>query len=267
MEWFYLLEQVDKMRYAIFGDMHGTELKDLEIALSHENPDVLVCTGDFDQTRVVHQFIDLERAYKKLGKEVIRVPGNHDHAILTNLPIRSGTLRRQGRESWELHEDLMKDPVAKDYIDNLVNSRDSRYINNRVRIFLDEGRFGKEYQTIVIHGAYDGSLDSYPDCPPEIRDLWMRLRNKEDHKRNFEVMKKKGYKAMIRGHDHHPVYVYEDGQKGIVEYIPEPGNSAYSLFKHRTHTINPGALFDGIFAIIDTRVPGEEVPILRYVSL
>lgn len=255
------------MKYAIIGDIHGTDLKDLETALRHENPDVLICTGDFDQTRTIHQFMDLEERYKKAGKGVIKVPGNHDHAILTNLAITSGTLRMQGKTSQQLHKELERDPVAKNYIDDLVHSKDPRYTNNRVRIFLDEDRFGREYQTIVIHGAYDGDLSSYFGCPPEIRDLWMRLRTKEDHRRNFNVMNRKGYKVMIRGHDHYAVYVYEDPQKGIVWYTPEGSGSTYRLFKHRKHTINPGALFDGMFAIIDTSVPEEEVPVLKYLRL
>lgn len=255
------------MKYAIIGDVHGTELGDLERALSFENPDLLICTGDFDQTRTIHQFKDLEEKYQRAGKRVIKVPGNHDHAILSNLGISSGTLKRQGKNSFELHQELMKNPIARQYIDELVNSRDPRYTNNRVRIFLDEDKFGKEYQTIVIHGAYDGDLSSFPSCPENIRDLWMRLRTENDHSKNFNVMGQKGYKVMIRGHDHDAVYVYNDPTKGIVAYTPEGNGSTYRLFENRKHTINPGALFDGLFATIDTRVPGEKVPILKYHEL
>ncbi|MCK4295315.1 MAG: metallophosphoesterase, partial [Candidatus Marinimicrobia bacterium] len=85
------------MKYAIIGDFHGTELKDLDTALDYENPDTIICTGDFDQTKTVHQFMDLEKKYKDAGKKVIKVPGNHDHAILNNLPITSGALLMQGK--------------------------------------------------------------------------------------------------------------------------------------------------------------------------
>jgi len=254
------------MKYALLGDFHGSEVKELEAALSHENPDVLICTGDFDQTRTIHQFMDMENRYKAAGKRVIRVPGNHDHAILTDLGITSGTLTMQGKTSHELHNELKKDMDAWLYIDKLVNSRGPRHTNNRVRIFLDEERFGKYYQTIVIHGAYAGDLSSYPGCPETIRDLWTRLRTQRDHQENFKVMNQKGYKVMIRGHDHEAVYVYQDPDKGI--NVCKPGtNSEYELLKNREHTINPGALFDGSFAIIDTTVPWKTAPILKYLKL
>ena len=94
------------MKYAIIGDVHGTELGDLERALSFENLDLLICTGDFDQTRTILQFKDLEEKYQRAGKRVIKVPGNHDHAILTDLGINSGTIRRQGKTSWGLHQEF-----------------------------------------------------------------------------------------------------------------------------------------------------------------
>lgn len=255
------------MKYAIIGDIHGEELGDLEKALKHQNPDLLICTADFDQTRSIHQFIDLEKKYQKAGKIVIVVPGNHDHAILNNLGISSGTIRSQGKTSQGLHDELINDPIALKYINELVNSKDPRYTTNRQRIFLDEVKFGKEFQTIIIHGAYDGDLSSSPSCPEEIRDLWMRLRTEDDHKKNFKVMDEKGYKVMIRGHDHEAIYTYRDHVKGIVSYTPKENGSRYRLFKHRKHTINPGALFDGLFATIDTEVPGEKVPILKYHEL
>jgi len=255
------------MKYAIFGDFHGTELGDLESALSFENPDLLICTGDFDRTKTIHQFKDLEEKYQKVGKQVVKIPGNHDHAALTGLVINSEAMRMQGKNSYTLHQELMNDSVAKQYIDELVNSRDPGCTNNKVKIFLDEDKFGKGYPTIVIHGAYDGDLSSFPDCPENIRDLWMRLETKNDHRKNFDVMNQKGYKVMIRGHDHGAVYVYNDPNKGIVTHIPKGEGSAYRLFKHRKHTINPGALFEGLFATIVTRVSGEDVPLLKYHKL
>lgn len=249
------------MKYAIIGDFHGTELKDLDTALDYENPDTIICTGDFDQTKTVHQFMDLEKKYKDAGKKVIKVPGNHDHAILNNLPITSGTLLMQGKTIRQLHEELNNDPVAKKYISALVNS------DNRVKIFLDKERFSKTYQTIIIHGAYYGNLRSFPDCPPEIKDLWTRLLTLDDYKKNFRVMDIEGDKIMIRGHDHYSIYIYEDIDEGIIVNEPKIDMSAYKLYKQRKHVINPGALFNGLFAVINTRVPGEEVPILKYLRV
>lgn len=258
------------MKYTIFGDMHGTDLTALDYALSHENPDKIICLGDFDQAYVIKQFINLEKKYRNAGKEVVTVPGNHDHAILNGFGIDSGALRRQGKTSWELHKELEKEPDAKAYLDGLVNSKDTRYTTHRVRIFLDENKFNKDYQTIVIHGAYDGDLSSFPDCPSELRDLWTRLKGDVDHEKNFAVMKSKGYNVMIRGHDHEPACVSKDTQNKLWGFVPDenkPKSQYYRLYKNWMHTIKPGALYDGWFATIDTNFPGENVPILSYSNL
>ncbi|MGC8940635.1 MAG: metallophosphoesterase family protein [Candidatus Nanoarchaeia archaeon] len=246
------------MKYAIFGDLHGTELNGLEKVLAFQNVDVLICLGDFDQTKTIHQFRDLEKKYLSAEKLVIKVPGNHDHAILNDLRMASEVLKRQGKTRFELYYELISDPVAKEYINKLVNSQD------QYAIFLDKDKFGKDYPTIIIHGACDGDLSSYPGCPEKIKDLWFRLKTENDHRKNFEVMDKKGYKVMIRGHDHEPSYTYCDPEKGIVTRIPESG-SVYLLLKHRKHTINPGALLDGWFATIDTR--SLNFPMLEYHKL
>jgi predicted phosphodiesterase len=250
------------MKYAIFGDIHGKELSDLEKALNFENPSVLICTGDFDQTKTIHQFRKLEEKYHKEGKVVITVPGNHDHAILNNFAIKSMSLTRQGKKSSNLHQELIEDPVALQYLSELVNSKDPQKTTNKVRIFLDESRFGKKYQTIIMHGAYAGDLSFFSNCPQDMRNLWTRLKTENDHLKNFDVMNQKGYKVMIRGHDHEASYVYEDPQKRIVIFTPN--GTEFRLLSNRRHTINPGALSDGHFATIDTRVNGEEVPMLKY---
>jgi len=258
---------MNKMNYVIIGDLHGTDLSSFEMVLYRENPDVLICLGDFDQTKTIHQFMGLEKRLLSSGIKVIKVPGNHDHAIFYNLPIYSGTLQKQGKTSGELHLELMADPIAKGYIENLVNSGFSGCTKNRVRIFLDKEKFGEEYPTIIVHGGLDGNLRSYPGCPERIADLWYRLECEEDYRKNFDAMGEKGYKVMIRGHDHEPAYVYYDPNKGIVLYRPKNDGDSYRLFKHRQHTINPGALFDGWFALINTNVQGEDVPVLTYRKL
>jgi predicted phosphodiesterase len=250
------------MRYGIVGDVHGMELNELDEALTFENPDVLICTGDFDRTRAVRQFMGLEEKFLMAGKKVIKVPGNHDHAILNNIGINSGTLRRQGKTSEELHAELMKDPVALKYIKDLVESEDPRYTNNRVRISLDGS---EDFRTVIMHGAYDGYLpEGYPEGTA---DLWTRLRTEEDYGKNFEAMDKKGYKVMIRGHDHKASYVYDDSVKGIVAYTPKGDGAAFRLLGHRKHVINSGALSDGFFAMIDTEDLGEKSPVLKFHEL
>jgi len=260
----YTIYKIIKMKYVLIGDLHGTELGDLEMALSFEDIDVLVCTGDFDQVKTIRQFMDLEEKYQRAGKKVIKVPGNHDHAILNNLGITSGTLNKQGKTSSELHNELISNSIAHKYIEKLVNPR-----NNEAEFFLDESRYGKEFKTIVMHGAYDGDLSGYFNCPEDIKNLWFRLETEEDYAKNFDIMNKenKNYKIMIRRHNHNADYVYNDSENGIISHTPENGGEVYRLLKNRQYIINPGALFNGFFAIIDTNFDGQRAPILKYCRL
>jgi predicted phosphodiesterase len=247
------------MKYALFGDFHGSELNELEYALKYQNPDVLICTGDFDSTKTIRQFMNLEEKYKKKGKKVIKVPGNHDHAILTNKLIMSGTLARQGKSSIDLHNELKDDLIAFNYLRDLVNS------GNLSSLLLDEQEFNDDYRAIVLHGALEGDLSSYPKCPEDLASLWLRLESNSDFKYNFDAMVRKGFNVMIRGHDHEKIYTYNDPEKGLVFYEPNENESTYRLLDYRQHVINPGALFHGDYAIIDTRSNvGEGFPILEY---
>lgn len=249
------------MRYAIIGDFHGADLGGLEKALDSENVDSLVCLGDFDKTKTIHQFMQLEQKYQDQGKEVIKVPGNHDLAVLFNIPITSGTLESQGKDIYQLHQELMDDDEALKYLSELVRS--SSLTNHRKRLQMDSHEYNDFLKTIITHGGYDGDFSSYPDCPAQTKNLWVRLRTEEDHQKNFAKMDKKGHNIMIRGHDHKPEYTYRDPKKGIVTYNPEE-TSDYRLFLYRKHTINPGPAFQGRYTIIDTNVSGETTPIAKY---
>lgn len=255
------------MKYAIFGDIHGKELGDLEKALKSEKVDTLVCTGDFDQVKTIRQFMDLEEKYRKEGKQVITVPGNHDHAILDNLVMDSATLRRQGKNSYQLSVELKQDPIAHKYIQQLVNSTIPLQKNTQKNLFIDENQFGKEYLTTVVHGGYEGNTANFPGCPPEVKEMYNRLKTEEDYIKNFEVMKKRGEKIMIRGHDHFPDYSFVSANNRLVSHSPFGINTEFRLFNDEQHIINPGPLFSGYFATIDTKVPDEESPILRYHKL
>jgi hypothetical protein len=104
------------------------------------------------------------------------------------------------------------------------------------------------------------------DYQGEPADLWTRLRTPSDHAANFKAMEKSDYRIMIRGHDHSPVYTYKDPVKGIKSYDGDD-DAKFRLFENRLHTINPGAYFEGYFAIIDTDVKGEDCPVLEYHKL
>ncbi len=104
------------MKYAIIGDIHGADLSRLEKVLNFEKPDCLICTGDFDQTLSIHQFKRLEKKFQKSGKMVIKVAGNHDHAILNNIEIISDSINSQGKSFSELYNELIRDQSARKYV-------------------------------------------------------------------------------------------------------------------------------------------------------
>ena len=258
------------MKYALFGDLHGTELKDLENALSTENPDCLICTGDFDQVKTIRAYMQLKDRYEAEGKKVITVPGNHDIAILNNQDIESGTIMKQGKTSHVLHEELVNDPATYTALKELVYSKHPKFTNHGIGIYLDQERFGKGFKTRIIHGAYDGNLSSYPDCPRGERELWARLISSEDFIKNFFEMRQRGCNVMIRGHDHDAFYardVCDEHPTGFISYNPWEETSGFRLLKHKTHVINHGALFRGSFATIETRSSAEDCPILKYHEL
>ena len=264
------------MRYAIVGDFHGADLSGLYKVLERENIDVLVSLGDFDQTKTINQFRGLEKKLLSEGISVVTVPGNHDHAVLNNLPGYSRVLYEEGKTIQELHDDLRRDPGAYDYIYDLVTGP------HRKSFYLDEGKFGKEYMVITMHGAYAGNLSSYPNCPEYLKDLWYRLDTKEDYERNFGVMRikeardrRKRYRIMVRGHDHEPRYAYWDPVRGVKIYEARDG-SVFNVFLRRQyptgevdrwHVINPGAFYKGYFAVLDTDFPGKKWPVLEFQKL
>lgn len=251
------------MIYTLIGDLHGADLIAFCGELEKRGTDALICTGDFDQTSTIHQYMDLEAKLKAAGKEVITVPGNHDQAILTGLDILSGTLDSQGKTSHQLHRELMDDKTATDYLDNLCDPE--KLFRNGIRMCLDKDRLGRQYPALILHGALAGDISCYYDCPFQIATLWMRQIYRHDFRRNLSEMKAEGLKVMIKGHDHEPVYACSHPTKGTIIFSPLPNISEYRLYRLMSHTINPGALYDGYFATIDTGVSaGRKAPVLRY---
>ena len=237
------------MKYALVGDFHSNDLMKLEMALDSIDPDVLVCLGDFDAVKTIKKFMELEERCIKAGKQVVKVIGNHDYSFLTGFEIESRTFIEKKYN--QLREELLSSDAEKKYLEVMVRQE---------TIFLDEKKFGKKYQTVIVHGAYDGDLSSYSSCPDDLKILWCRLLFHEDFRKNFEVMQKNKDVIMIRGHDHLPRYVYgvngtsapANAWKDGVEFEVEDG---------RMHLIEPGSIYGNWFAVIDT---GNELPVLKF---
>jgi hypothetical protein len=273
------------MKYAFFGDIHTEDLSSLEKKLDSINPDVLGFLGDIDTTQVAIQLKNLEIKYLNQGKKFIKIPGNHDNAIYNNFKIDySESLEKLNKSIWQLHLEFMSNPEAGNYLRNLVNSE------HQVKIFLDENKFQKNYQTILVHGAYDGNLSKTFEAPREItasdfdgidrasenrnnefinskeklKDLWARLKSPEDYEKNFKIMSEKGDRVMIRGHDHFARWVFKNEKGEITGYHLTDEKDIFVLDNECQHVINPGAIFNGMFATIDTNYHGEKFPVLKY---
>jgi predicted phosphodiesterase len=243
------------MKYLLFGDIHGKDLKKLEKTILAESPDTLVCLGDFDHVKSIREFMDIEKEYLKQGKNVIKVPGNHDYAVLHNKPLESGTLNVYGKSVFELNSSLKKDKEAHDYLFNLVNS------DLFVRGNLDEEKFGDAYPFVVVHGGYTGDDRKSQGYSEELKPMWYRMKTEEDFHMNANEMRMKGEKVMIRGHDHFPSLSINDSETTERELHSPMKGSKFKLSSKKEQIITPGAYFYRDFAIIDTA--GKE-PIVEY---
>jgi len=241
------------MKYLIFGDSHGKDMQKLEKAISIENPDVLVDLGDHDQIQTIRDFMAIEKQFLKDGKQTIKVAGNHDYAILKNEQINSSTLRIKGKTSYQLHQELFRDKEAYNYMSSLINS------DFMVRGFIDKDKFEDKFPFVVVHGAYAGNISNNPECPEELKPLWCKLISDKDISPNFDEMKKRGEKIMIRGHDHFPLYYVKDskGEDGT----PTCDGDRYELSEDKLHIINPGAFLYGHYATIDS---SGKTPFVEY---
>ena len=222
------------MKYVIIGDIHGRSLEKLSETVEDFEDSTLLCTGDFDFPEQVRQFQELTE--KQEWTDVITVPGNHDDSVFNNLTIRSETLRKNEVTIERLHVDLMRDTEATKFMGKILDSN------------IQEIEIG-DYSTVLIHGGFNGSLSSFPDCPPEKTGFWYRILNKEDYRKNFEQMKERGYDLMIRGHDHNPEFAYLNSENQVEIEKPSDGDS-YSLDKEMA-TITHGAWYDGWHTVIE----------------
>jgi len=151
----------------------------------------------------------------------------------------------------------------------LVNSG-----NEKVEFFLDEEKFGQEYKAILIHGALAGTFWGEPV------NLWCRILDNEDYRKNFLKMEEKGYNIMIRGHDHEQncvsvQYKTENkNEKNIKNHLVTPKNAMKEIKKveltrnfNDRYIINPGSFYGGYYAILDTNIPGQKIPVINFYKL
>lgn len=239
------------MRYGICADFHGADLEPLGSALRKADIDVLVSLSDFDLTKTVHQFLEIKDWAIAKGCPVYEVPGNHDHAMLNQTDIYSPYFEKYDRTYPQLCDELHSDAKAKNYIQGLVDR------GTRSEFWLgDDIRRGR---VLVVHGGLANRSDMWTPHPS---DLWNRIVRKADYKANFKEMERLGYRIMIRGHDHKPAYASQEprGDKGVAGILKpfseyrtrkKKGKGRVMLDDDKRYIINPGALREGHWAVID----------------
>lgn len=229
------------MKYLIFGDIHGRTIEPLESIILHEKPGEVLCLGDFDEPRIINQYLDIMKKHEKIKFRT--VPGNHDDCVYYDKSLYSGTLDKIGKTCHGLHLELMQDEVAKGFIENLLKEESFRI------------HLRKTLPTLVIHGALAGYSHGTNQT------IWTRLISEEHRKANFRKMAEQGIKVMIRGHDHEASYSCEGD---VDEMHGHPGDS-FDIRPDVAQVINPGPWFDGRYAMINTS--GKKNPILQFRSV
>ena len=219
--------------YAL-GDYHGKSIQGFLEAESPTSEDTILSTGDFDQTSVIHEFLDLKEDIG--GDAVVDVPGNHDHALLEKIPITSGTIEAQDKHFHEMADDLHEDTEARQYIESLLeNSRKEFQVG--------------ELNGVLVHGGLAGNIQN-SNITDKMKPFWYRLWDDEDFGANFDVMDSEDYDIMIRGHDHRTDHVMRKKNAYSPVYRSEL-DEPYELDTSYNHLITHGAWYKGQYLAID----------------
>lgn len=247
------------MRYGIFGDFHGADLRPLAGAAAAADVNALVCLGDFDLTKTIHQFLEIRRWATDKGYPVYEVPGNHDQAMLNRIDIYSPNFKDYEKTYEQLCDELHSEVEAKNYIRSLLDG------GTRSEFWLgDDIHKGR---VLAIHGGLADRFDMWTSAYlGDLSDLWNRIESTADYRANFRTMKKLNYRIMIRSHDHEPVYACQEmrqeprEERGFAK-ISElfslnrikkiAGEGRFMLHDDKRYIINPGAVCDGHWAILD----------------
>src|SRR3989344_6332645 len=98
------------MLYAVFSDIHGTDLGRLESeVLQTLKPDVVVCLGDIDTAESLRQVMELQRKYP-----MHVVPGNHDLALSRGYPAISFDAVKRSKAETDAIFDARREILLRD---------------------------------------------------------------------------------------------------------------------------------------------------------
>ncbi|MBU3904847.1 MAG: metallophosphoesterase [Nanoarchaeota archaeon] len=227
-------------KYIIFSDLHGADITPIEEMFQSRKVDAGICLGDFDRVATAKQVEALQ------DYEMHVVPGNHDYSHINKVAINSGTMSRQSINSYSMWEEWENDEGARNYMENLLK-------NPTIELDISGNK------TLAIHGGLGGNYQTEPSY------LWNRIYSEQDYIDNFNKMKENDIKIMLRGHDHKPQFARIDPDSGFKEY--DAAGHGYNMFNNRMHIVNPGAFFEGNYAIITTDMPDRENPTIEFCKL
>jgi len=219
--------------YAL-GDYHGRSIKEFLEIEKPTSEDTILSTGDFDEVNVINEITGFE---EESESSLIDVGGNHDHALIYEMPISSPTIEKGDKEFYQMMEELGKDPDAKEYLQKVVE--------NPIKKFEIGDMTG-----VLVHGGLAGHIQS-DNIDEEMKNFWYRLWEDEDFEANFDKMDEAGYDLMIRGHDHRKDHAFRPKKGFKPTYRSRNLQEPYKLDKSKNHIITHGAWYKGNYIAID----------------
>jgi predicted phosphodiesterase len=228
------------MRILYLSDFHGkSPLELIKRQYKENNISRVVSLGDYDNPKILEDLIDLKSDLKIDMRFLV---GNHDQGVVKGLSFSS---------------------ILSPDFDTLYSQWKSQ---NRARSFIQEslavGAKGRKKGTKIVE-RINGQKAVYAHGSLLWEDaiynnlIWGRLDSYENLAKvqsNLSIMKKKGYWALFRGHDHvSEVFSIRKRANISIENIENlTQQSPIKLEKGRRYIISIGGYFQGVYGILDT---------------
>ena len=240
------------MSLAIISDIHGVDnLSSLLEEIEHKHkPKSYLFLGDYDTAEAIRDLMKFSDYLAKKKKECIILPGNHDHALVTNLEISSPIFRIRRIYFSELYQDLQNHPEEKAFLEKVVNS--DFYKVFRINCL------GKKDNALAVHGGFYGR--NYEDLDDKTSMLWYKASRSDFIKDNLRALELMGLKVMIKGHDHDS-FITSYGNSELNVERPSGNGDCFPIERNKLHIVGVGSLFEGDYAVIRTR---EKIPVVEF---
>ena len=238
------------MKTLIISDLHGENPSEFISQQIKQGIEKLVALGDYDAPEILEYLLD------DLGIPKIILIGNHDYDLARGIHVESNFLKAPSQHYIALWRN-----------GEFSRAREFVLKNGKLRDNKDETMGGlialeklNEKKIVYVHA----SLPS-PDKEgkEKIREmLWRRMVDSETsdsddeatfygHFRNFELMARKNYWLMFRGHGHFSGVLSQDASdiKGAFKLEEE---MSLKLNESKRYIVNIGSFRLGDYAVFDS---------------